>query len=127
MATRLFAALAVTAGLAATTAVMAPTAQAAAPSDCPSQYLCAYWLPNYTNASGHGVQKVKENNPDTTMWANFYYIQDGSLYNHGASCNATVFTEKNYHGNPYNLNRGTGWANVGSNLPHIESNEWCLY
>lgn len=127
MAKRLFAALAVVGGLAATTAVMAPTAQAAAPSDCPSTALCAYWLPNYASTSAHKVQKVYEDNDDLTTYANFYNSQGGSLYNHGGSCNVTVFTAKSGHGNPYNLNRGTGWANIGSNLPHIESNRWCLY
>ncbi|EST23841.1 peptidase inhibitor family I36 protein [Streptomyces roseochromogenus] len=127
MARRLFAALAVAAGLAATTAVAAPAAQASAPSDCPSTALCAYWGANFTNGSGHPVEKVYQDNDDLTMYPNFYYSQGGSLYNHGASCNVTVYTATNGGGTPYNLNRGTGWANIGSNLPHIESNRWCLY
>ncbi|MBB4789507.1 peptidase inhibitor family I36 protein [Streptomyces nodosus] len=108
-------------------AVVAPTAASAAPSDCPSTYLCAYWLPSYTNASGHGVQKVREDNPDLTMYANFYNAQGGSLYNNGGSCNVTVYGAKNYGAPAYNLNRGTGWTTIGSNLPHIESNKWCTY
>ncbi|MFG2653436.1 peptidase inhibitor family I36 protein [Streptomyces sp. NPDC048436] len=99
----------------------APAAQAA-PYHCYAKALCAYATANYGSGD---PQRVYENNDDLTMYGYFYYIQGGSLYNNGQSCNVTVYTGKNRSGSHYQLNKGTGWKSIGSNLPHISSNHWC--
>ncbi|GAB1333185.1 peptidase inhibitor family I36 protein [Streptomyces sennicomposti] len=121
MLKRTFTMLAATAGLVGSALAIAPGAQAA-PSGCTSGALCAYYYANY---SGGTPQRVWEDNDDLTQYTNFYYIQGGSLYNNGTQCNVNVYTGKNGTGTGYKLNRGTGWANIGSNLPHISSNYWC--
>ncbi len=108
-------------------ALMAPATASATPSDCPSGALCAYFLTGYTNSTGHPVAPVYENNTDLTMYVNYYDARGGSLWNHGSSCNVTVYGAKNYGAPAYNLNRGTGWSTISANLPHIESNKWCTY
>ncbi len=118
-------ALVIAAGLAGAFAAAAP-ANASAPAGCSAGALCAYWDSNYSQAT-FGVQKVYQDNDDLTMYRNFYNSAGGSLWNNGGSCNVTVYTGKNGGGSGYDLNRGTGWAVIGSNLPHIESNYWCLY
>lgn len=119
MIKRSIAALAVAAGLAVGTMALAPVAEAA-PAGCPSGALCAYYSGNYAGS----VQKVYQNNTDLTPYANFHYSQGGSLYNNGSTNNVRVYAGKNYSGANYELNRGSGWAAIGSNLPNIESNLW---
>ena len=118
---RSIAMLAATAGLAGAGLLAAPAAHAAPPAGCSSGALCAYWLTGYQGS----VQRVWEDNDDLTMYANFYNIVGGSLFNNGNQCNVTVYSGKGGTGSGYNLNRGTGWKSVGSNLPHISSNYWC--
>ncbi|WP_236653241.1 peptidase inhibitor family I36 protein [Streptacidiphilus melanogenes] len=121
------AALALAAGAALGGLVAAPAANAA-PAGCNSGALCAYWLTNYTSASGHGVQQVYQNNDDLTMYANFYNSAGGSLFNNGNSCNVDVYPGTYHGGGVMHLDRGTGWTDVSAgNLPHIESNYWCTY
>ncbi|MFI0815249.1 peptidase inhibitor family I36 protein [Streptomyces sp. NPDC021098] len=121
MFARSMAVLAAAAGLATAAVVAAPAAQAA-PSGCSSGALCAYLSESYT---GGTPQRVWENNKDLTQYVYFYYMQGGSLYNNGTQCDVWVYTGKNYSGSHYELNRGTGWASIGSNLPHVSSNHWC--
>jgi hypothetical protein len=121
MLKRSFVMLAAAAGLVGSGLAMAPAAQAA-PAGCSSGALCAYAGANY---SGGTPQRVWEDNANLTQYAYFYYIQGGSLYNNGTQCNVTVYTGKSGTGSGYKLNRGTGWAHIGSNLPHISSNYWC--
>ncbi|MFE7315923.1 peptidase inhibitor family I36 protein [Streptomyces sp. NPDC057555] len=120
MLKRSIAMLAAAAGLIGSGLAIAPAAQAA-PSGCNATYLCAYAGANY---SGGRPQQVRHDNNDLTKYGLFYYIQGGSLYNNGTKCNVTVYTGKSRTGSHYNLNRGTGWAHIGSNLPHISSNHW---
>ncbi|MBD0710842.1 MULTISPECIES: peptidase inhibitor family I36 protein [unclassified Streptomyces] len=117
---RSLAALGTAAGLAVAALAIAPAAQAA-PAGCASGGLCAYYTSGYTG----NVQTVFQDNADLTMYANFYNIQGGSLYNNGQSCSVRVYTGKGGTGAGYALNRGTGWSTIGSNLPHISSNYWC--
>lgn len=126
MVKRTIAAFALAAGLGAASLASAPAASAA-PSDCNAGALCAYWLPNYTNASGHGVQRVYQNNDNLTMYGNFYNSEGGSAFNNGTQCNVVVYTGTSGTGSGWELNRGTGWTTIYSNVPHIESNYWCTY
>lgn len=119
-------ALALAAGLGTAALTAAPAANAA-PSDCNAGALCVYWLPNYTNYTGHGVQRVYQNNDDLTMYANFYNSQGGSAFNNGTQCNVAVFTGTYGGGTGWKLYRGTGWTTIYSNVPHIESNYWCTF
>jgi hypothetical protein len=116
---RSVAALAVVAGLAVGTVALAPVAEAA-PSNCPSGALCAYFSTGYSGS----VQKVYQDNKDLTMYYNFDHSLGGSLYNNGSVDNVRVYAGKDYSGANYELNRGTGWTSIGSNLPSIESNNW---
>lgn len=121
---RTITALAATAALAGGALAIAPSAQAA-PAGCSSGALCAYYHSSYGSVTGHGVQQVFQDNANLTGYYNFYYIQGGSLFNNGNSCNVMVYTDTSRHGTGYQLNRGTGWPNIGTNLTHVSSNYWC--
>ncbi|MCB5164465.1 peptidase inhibitor family I36 protein [Streptomyces bambusae] len=118
-------AFAVGAALGAGALAVTPAA-AAAPRDCPDRALCAYWLKDYKSTPAHPRQKVFENNRDLSRYANFNHSAGGSLFNNGRRCHVKVYKEKNYRGRGWQLNRGTGWREIGAwNLPHIWSNKWC--
>ncbi|MFH9983869.1 MULTISPECIES: peptidase inhibitor family I36 protein [unclassified Streptomyces] len=105
------------------TAGVAATPAAAAPSDCASQYLCAYPQAYYQGGAG----PVKDNNADLRQYSKFRYVQ--SIFNNGASCTAYLWSKPNYQGVMHTLSRGQGYPTL-DNIPEyrttgIQSNHWC--
>lgn len=115
------AAAALAAALVAAGAMASPAD--AAPSDCASQYLCAYPAVNYHGGAG----PVKDNNSNLTQYSKFRNME--SIFNHGASCTAYLWSKPNYFGVLHTLSRGDGYPNL-NNIPEfittgVESNHWC--
>ncbi|MEV4664073.1 peptidase inhibitor family I36 protein [Micromonospora echinofusca] len=98
------------------------TAAPASADPCPSGALCAYTQYDWGGAPG----PVYDDNTNLLQYTKF--ANAASLYNNGKSCNVTVYYNTGYRAPAYNLNRGTGWRRLGSNLyHHVGSNRWCLY
>ncbi|MEK8171261.1 peptidase inhibitor family I36 protein [Streptomyces sp. M19] len=96
-----------------------PQGEGAGPRDCPSEYLCVYSRVNYKGQ----MKKVKEMNRDLRRYGGAF-DHPKSAYNNGRRCDAVVYPMTNFRGRPYRLAKNTGWARIGSNLPHIWSNKW---
>lgn len=91
-----------------------------AAADCPSGWFCVWSGRNYTGR----MQKVKYNNPDLTQ----YSVFNGgvlSYYNHGTSCDVTIYSGKNYSGDSYTITRGAkDTAPSDSSAGTWRSNKW---
>ena len=105
-----------TASEAGTTSRAAVTAAA----DCPSSWFCVWSGRNYTGR----MQKVRYDNKDLSQ----YSVFNGrvlSYYNHGKSCDVTIYSGKNYHGDSYIIDRGAkDTAPSGASALRILSNKW---
>ncbi|MEU6772397.1 peptidase inhibitor family I36 protein [Streptomyces sp. NPDC046759] len=95
-----------------------PAIKAAA--DCPSGWFCVWSGRNYTGR----MQKVQYDNSDLTQ----YSVFNGhvlSYYNHGQSCDVTIYSGKNYAGDSYTVERGAkGTAPSGRSAIAIRSDKW---
>ncbi|MGC9535336.1 peptidase inhibitor family I36 protein [Streptomyces sp. UG1] len=93
----------------------------AAKSDCPAGALCAYTQSNFAGTPG----KVYQNNADLTPYYSFRNVK--SVYNHGNSCDVTIYTGTNYTGNQMTIERGDAY-NFGSGSTFVQngikSNKW---
>ncbi|WP_159392534.1 peptidase inhibitor family I36 protein [Streptomyces niveus] len=98
----------------------APQAQAAK-SDCYAGAFCAYTQDSFAGTPG----KVYENNTDLTGFNSFAHPK--SIYNHGNSCDVTIYTGKGYTGSQMTIERGDAYT-LGSGstfrLNGIASNKW---
>ncbi|MEU6594134.1 peptidase inhibitor family I36 protein [Streptomyces sp. NPDC046881] len=95
-------------------------ATVAVAADCPSGWLCVWSGRNYSGR----MQKVRDNNRDLSR----YSVFNGrvlSFYNHGKSCDVTIYSGKNYHGHSYVIGRGAkNTAPSGASALRILSNKW---
>jgi Peptidase inhibitor family I36 len=87
---------------------------------CPSGNLCVYSQPNWT-----GRMAKTSGNSKFLGLSDHTWNHPKSAYNNGRTCSVTVYTGYDQHGRHYTLNRGTGWRQIGSNLPDIHSVLWC--
>lgn len=99
--------------------VTAPSAHAAK-SDCPAGALCAYTQEDFGGTPG----KVYQNNADLTMYYSFSHPK--SIYNHGNSCDVTIYTGKNYSGYSMTIDRGDAYTFSENSVfrSGIASNRW---
>jgi hypothetical protein len=98
----------------------APAALLRSKEDCPTGSLCVYYQPNWT---GHMV--TVSGNSKFLGFSDSTWDHPKSAYNNGTKCSVTVYTGYHQSGRHYTLTRGTGWRQIGSNLPHIHSVLWC--
>ncbi|WP_168220734.1 peptidase inhibitor family I36 protein [Streptomyces sp. RFCAC02] len=100
--------------------VAAPQAYAAK-SDCPAGALCAYQQTNFGGTPG----RVYENNTDLTSSPSFSAPK--SVYNHGNSCDVTIYTGRNYSGYSMTIDRGDAYTLSTDSVFRtygIASNRW---
>lgn len=98
----------------------APPAQAAK-ADCPAGALCAYAQDGFAGTPG----KVYEDNTDLTGSNSFSHPK--SVYNHGNSCDVTIYTGKSYTGSRMTVERGDAYTlSAGSVFRQrgIASDKW---
>ncbi|MGW2642989.1 peptidase inhibitor family I36 protein [Streptomyces sp. NPDC001348] len=91
-----------------------------ASADCPSGWFCVWSGRNYTGR----MQKVRYNNEDLSQ----YGVFNGgvlSYYNHGTSCDVTIYSGKHYGGDSYVIDRGAkDTAPSGASALTILSDKW---
>ncbi|MGW0707073.1 peptidase inhibitor family I36 protein [Streptomyces sp. NPDC002643] len=92
----------------------------AAKSDCPSGALCVWTQTSYGGTRG----QVFGNNADLTIYYAFNNAK--SLYNHGNSCDVTIYTGKNYSGYSMTIDRGDAFSLSENSVfyNNISSNKW---
>lgn len=125
---------------AADSTVVADSITPAAVSDCPPTYYCVWVNTDYNDGPG----KWAGNQSNYTAWPHSgcgilsLWTWDNcasSVFNHGQSCNMTLYDGINYTGAYFRLDKGSQRANLklnkmsdGGNMnDRISSHYWCNY